>query len=26
VIHIRAEHIEPLHASALPAQASHDFR
>ena len=26
VIHIKAETIEALTASALPAQASHDFR
>jgi error-prone DNA polymerase len=25
VIHVRAEHIEPLREAALPAQASHDF-
>ena len=26
VIHVRAEQIEPLRESDLPAQASHDFR
>ena len=25
VIHVRADHIAPLHATDLPAQASHDF-
>ena len=26
VIHVRAEHLEPLRESDLPAQTSHDFR